>query len=109
MALSSGREAYPGKPWRGTLAASSPDAREKTIEIGTHRLDRRRAVATAVAGKDPAKAMFGEARERADLLAPRKPTDVAAGVEPTFVAPQMIAGEEELVAVEKRRAAARVA
>src|SRR5262245_12612655 len=61
-----------------------------------------------MAKQDPAEAVLAHTLERANLLAPREPADVAPGAERPFIFPQVIAREEELVAEEKRRAATHV-
>src|SRR3974390_2778705 len=67
--------------------------------------------ALAVAGQDPLEAMAEQALHRPDLLVPGIPAGIAEADQlPAALGPgQMVAGEEELLAVEQHRMAAGVA
>ena len=84
---------------------------EQPLHRGAHRRRRRGAEPAAVARQHPLEAQVEQALQRAPLLGPRVPADGAGRAQspPVVRAPHVIAGEEERLVGEERRAAARVA
>src|SRR6185503_1542348 len=73
------------------------------LDLRPHRPGRRRMVPPPVAGQDPLEAEVEQSLHRADLLGPGEPARVAKRDEaPSPLRPgEMVAGEEELLAVEE--------
>src|SRR4051812_18842424 len=83
---------------------------DATLQLGTRRAARE-VYRTPVAGQHPLEVVVEQALHRRDLLRPRIPAGAAERVEMSAaLAPgEVVAGEEERVAVEKDRVALRVA
>src|SRR6185369_9805962 len=97
------------RPRLGRLAARN--ILERVLERAAHVGGVAGAPATAVTGQDPFEAEVAQLFERAQLLAPVVPANAAAHVEAlvVFVPPQVIAGEQEFLAIEERDRTTRVA